>query len=93
MALTHVVSEMAEDLFASKKRIVGLVVCFKQKKEKEELERLKHLLLLIREPVPLNLKGESRLYTIYDDNMVWPFPCLVVRLGSPGRSLRAARQG
>jgi hypothetical protein len=30
---------------------------------------------------------------IYDDNMVWPFPCLVVRLGSPGGSLRAARQG
>lgn len=68
-----------------------MVVFFKQKqKEKEELERLKHL---HREPVPLNLKGESRLYTIYDDNMVWPFPCLVVRLGSPGRYLTAARQG
>jgi len=25
--------------------------------------------------------------------MVWPFPCLVVRLGSRGGSLRAARQG
>jgi hypothetical protein len=59
--LTHVVSKMAEVVVCLKKRIVGLVVCFKQKqKEKEELERLKHLELLIREPVPFNLKGESR---------------------------------
>lgn len=42
--------------------------------------------------MPLNLKGESRLST-RNDNMVWPFPFLVERLGSPGRSLRAARQG